>query len=41
MVGVLEDMNKTLAVLEAKIPKFFRGVQKMYYDSLSGEKKYV
>ncbi|KAL0272168.1 UNVERIFIED_CONTAM: hypothetical protein PYX00_005247 [Menopon gallinae] len=34
VVGVLEELNSTLAVFEAKIPMFFKGVQNMYYHEL-------
>ncbi|XP_076366493.1 uncharacterized protein LOC143255146 isoform X3 [Tachypleus tridentatus] len=30
VVGVLEEMNKTLAVLEGYIPRFFKGAPKLY-----------
>lgn len=36
VVGVLEELNATLAVLEHKIPMFFKGVQDMYYLQLLG-----
>lgn len=31
VVGVLEDINSTLAVLEGYIPKFFKGASTVYY----------
>lgn len=37
VVGILEELNSTLAVLEAKIPMFFKGVQHMYYRELLGK----
>ena len=36
VVGVLEDMNSTLHVLQNKLPKFFRGVIRLYSDKLKG-----
>ncbi|KAL1132820.1 hypothetical protein AAG570_010772 [Ranatra chinensis] len=35
VVGVLEEMNATLSVLENKIPLFFRGIKEMYFSQLS------
>ncbi|KAK6638435.1 hypothetical protein RUM44_008864 [Polyplax serrata] len=34
VVGVLEELNKTLAVLEDRIPIFFKGVQHVYFKEL-------
>jgi dermatan/chondrotin sulfate uronyl 2-O-sulfotransferase UST len=34
VVGVLEDLNTTLAVLEKYIPRFFKGVTKIYFDKM-------
>ncbi|XP_064105763.1 heparan sulfate 2-O-sulfotransferase pipe-like [Macrobrachium nipponense] len=34
VVGVLEDINATLTVLEHKLPRFFRGVTDLYYNDL-------
>lgn len=34
VVGVLEELNTTLEVLEEKIPYFFKGVQTLYYKDL-------
>nr|XP_022905320.1 uronyl 2-sulfotransferase-like [Onthophagus taurus] len=34
VVGVLDELNATLAVLEKKIPYFFKGVQEMYHKDL-------
>lgn len=31
VVGVLEDMNTTLTVLENYIPRFFQGATNVYY----------
>ena len=36
VVGVLEEMEDTFAVLEKKLPKFFKGVKQVYED-LDGE----
>ena len=30
VVGVLEELDTTLAVLEDKLPRFFKGVQELY-----------
>lgn len=35
VVGVLEEMNKTLAVLEAFMPRHFRGATKAYWSFTS------
>jgi len=34
VVGVLEDMNTTLAVLEKYIPRFFSGATEIYYNEI-------
>lgn len=34
VVGVLEDLNSTLTVLEKYIPKFFRNAKDVYYGLL-------
>ncbi|XP_046400293.1 uronyl 2-sulfotransferase-like [Ischnura elegans] len=34
VVGVLEEINATLSVLERKLPRFFSGVQEMYFTEL-------
>nr|CAD7415601.1 unnamed protein product [Timema poppensis] len=34
VVGVLEQLNETLAVLENKLPYFFKGVQSLYFQEL-------
>ncbi|XP_013794359.1 heparan sulfate 2-O-sulfotransferase pipe-like [Limulus polyphemus] len=45
VVGILEEMNKTLKVLEARIPQFFRGISTLYSikqkvkNKTSGKKK--
>ena len=36
VVGVLEDMNSTLAVLQRKLPRFFGNVTTLYKDRLKG-----
>lgn len=35
VVGVLEDMNTTLTVLENYIPRFFQGATDVYYGKWS------
>ncbi|XP_043793679.1 heparan sulfate 2-O-sulfotransferase pipe isoform X2 [Apis laboriosa] len=35
VVGVLEDVNSTLTVLENYIPRFFRGATDVYYDEVN------
>lgn len=37
VVGILEELNSTLEVLESNIPYFFKGVQKLYYKDLLGK----
>ncbi|XP_044732111.1 uronyl 2-sulfotransferase-like [Chrysoperla carnea] len=34
VVGVLEELNSTLRILESKLPYFFKGIQKVYFDEL-------
>jgi dermatan/chondrotin sulfate uronyl 2-O-sulfotransferase UST len=34
VVGVLEDLNTTLAVLEKYIPRFFKGATQIYFDEI-------
>jgi hypothetical protein len=34
VVGVLENLNETLAVLETRIPRYFNGLQDMYFNEL-------
>ena len=41
VVGVLEDFNKTLTVLENYIPMFFRGVTKVYWSKFSWIKRKI
>ena len=38
VVGVMEDFDKTLAVLENKLPDFFGGVIDLYFNILHGKK---
>ncbi|KAK5642541.1 hypothetical protein RI129_008708 [Pyrocoelia pectoralis] len=35
VVGVLEDLNTTLTVLENYVPKFFQGASEIYWDEIS------
>ncbi|CAL4067732.1 unnamed protein product [Meganyctiphanes norvegica] len=39
VVGILEDWDKTLAVLEHYIPRFFKGVTQVYKDKLQDNKQ--
>ena len=32
VVGVLEELNKTLTVLEHYVPRFFKGAKDLYYS---------
>ena len=34
VVGVLEDLNKTLTVLEHYVPRFFKGALNTYWSKL-------
>jgi len=34
VVGVLEELNTTLAILESELPSFFKGASHLYYDQL-------
>ena len=36
VVGVLEQLDASLRVLEARLPRFFRGVRDLYYGKLKG-----
>jgi dermatan/chondrotin sulfate uronyl 2-O-sulfotransferase UST len=36
VVGILEELNATLAILENRLPYFFRGLQKIYFQDLMG-----
>ncbi|XP_076170206.1 heparan sulfate 2-O-sulfotransferase pipe isoform X2 [Ptiloglossa arizonensis] len=39
VVGVLEDVNTTLTVLENYIPRFFQGATDVYYDEVNSFKR--
>lgn len=39
VVGVLEDMNTTLAVFEKYIPRFFAGATEIYFNDMAEFKK--
>ncbi|KAG8041007.1 hypothetical protein G9C98_001995 [Cotesia typhae] len=39
VVGVLEDINTTLTVLENYIPQFFEGATELYWDEMNSFKK--
>jgi hypothetical protein len=41
VVGVLEELNKTLTVLEHYIPRFFKGAKDLYYSKYSFLKLYI
>lgn len=34
VVGILEDLNKTFAVMEHYVPRFFRGISSIYHGQL-------
>ena len=36
MVGILEDLQMTLFVLENKMPLFFKGASNIYFNELKG-----
>ena len=38
VVGLLEDLNKTLTVLEHYVPRFFKGALDTYYSELTALK---
>ena len=40
VVGVLEELNKTLTVLEHYVPRFFKGAKDVYYSKIVYIKKY-
>ena len=40
-VGVLEEMNKTLAVFEAFMPRHFRGARQAYWSYASEVNRWV
>ena len=35
VVGVLEELNKTLTVLEHYVPRFFKGAKDVYWSKFS------
>lgn len=37
VVGVLEDINATLSVLQHQLPEYFAGVVDLYYNELLGK----
>ena len=37
VVGILEDMNSTLKILQTKVPKYFRDVTNLYTNKLKGK----
>lgn len=39
VVGVLEDLNTTLAVLEKYIPRFFAGASEIYFNEIKSFNK--
>uniref|UniRef100_A0A1B0CBD4 Putative heparan sulfate 2-o-sulfotransferase pipe n=1 Tax=Lutzomyia longipalpis TaxID=7200 RepID=A0A1B0CBD4_LUTLO len=39
VVGVLEDLNTTLSVFEAYIPRFFRGAKNIYWEEVNNFNK--
>ena len=39
VVGVLEQLDASLEVLEARLPRFFRGARDLYYGKLGGDRK--
>lgn len=39
VVGVLEDLNTTLAVLEKYVPRFFAGATEIYYNEIKNFNK--
>ena len=41
VVGVLEEMNATLAVMEDKLPEFFKDAHEIYYEQLHGKKPFL
>jgi dermatan/chondrotin sulfate uronyl 2-O-sulfotransferase UST len=36
VVGILEDLETTFVILENKLPQFFQGLSKLYYENLNG-----
>jgi dermatan/chondrotin sulfate uronyl 2-O-sulfotransferase UST len=39
VVGVLEDFNTTIAVMEQYVPQFFRGAVNTYFDNIEDFKE--
>ena len=37
VVGILEDMNSTLRILQTKLPIYFRDVTDLYTNTLKGK----
>ena len=37
VVGILEDMNSTLTILQTKLPMYFRDVIDLYTNTLKGK----
>ncbi|XP_042861363.1 heparan sulfate 2-O-sulfotransferase pipe-like [Penaeus japonicus] len=38
VVGILEDWNKTMAVLEHYVPRYFKGATDIFHEKLQGDK---
>ena len=39
VIGTLEDLETTFFVLENKLPQFFKGISKIYFEELKGKVK--
>ena len=39
VIGTLEDLETTFFVLENKLPQFFKGISKIYFEELKGKGK--
>ena len=37
VIGTLEDLETTFFVLENKLPRFFKGISRIYFDELKGK----
>ena len=37
VIGTLEDLETTFFVLENKLPQFFKGISRIYFDELKGK----
>ena len=37
VIGTLEDLETTFFVLENKLPQFFKGISKIYFEELNGK----